>query len=58
MFGKEDPVVTDEDVGNFVKGLHESTSGKNSPLGLIITEVEDELASTSTEPTTGANKSM
>ena len=58
MFGREDPVVTDEDVGNFVKGLHESTSGKNSPLGLIITEVDNELAFASTKPTTGKNESM
>lgn len=58
MFGKEDPVVTDEDVGNFVRELHESTSGKNSPLGLIITEVDNELAFTSTKPTTGKNESM
>lgn len=58
MFGKEDPVVTDEDVGNFVRELHESTSGKNSPLGQIISEVDNELAFTSAKPTTGKNESM
>lgn len=58
MFGADDPVVTDDDVGNFVKELHESTAGKNSPLGLIITEVDNELAFTSKKPTTGKNESM
>ena len=39
MFGKEDPIVTDTDVGNFVKELHEITP---SPLEEIIAEVTDD----------------
>lgn len=38
---KDDNVITDEDVGNFVKDLHESANGKNSPLNRICEEVDE-----------------
>jgi hypothetical protein len=38
---KQDNVVTDEDVGNFVKELHEQANGSNSPLNRICEEVDE-----------------
>lgn len=38
---KEDTVVTDEDVGNFVRELHEQANGQNSPLNRICEEVDE-----------------
>lgn len=38
MFGKQDPVVTEKDVGDFVKQLHND----GQPLKDIIAEVSDE----------------
>lgn len=35
---KDDNVVTDEDVGDFVKQLHEDANGANSPLSRILTQ--------------------
>lgn len=38
---KDDQVVTDEDVGDFVKELHEQANGSNSPLNRICEEVDE-----------------
>lgn len=38
MFGKQDPVVTDKDVGDYVKELHDN----GQPLKDILAEVNDE----------------
>lgn len=51
MFGKKDPVITGEDVGNFVKKLHD----EGQPLKEILHEVdEDGLAFSSKRTTTRA----
>ena len=47
MFTKDQPkVITDEEVGEYVKRLHEGNA-----LEAILDEVEDGLAINSTEPT-------
>ena len=49
MFGKQDPVVTDKDVGDFVKKLHND----GQPLKDILGDVHDEdMARNSTRITT------
>lgn len=40
---KDDNVVTDEDVGNFVKQLHEDANGVNHPLSRILTQQYEEV---------------
>lgn len=48
MFGKNDPIITDKDVGDFVKQLHNN----ERPQKDIITGVEDaRMAKNSTEST-------